>query len=278
MTGNADSKGDKALPQRLIWCVAMMIAIGLHAGAAVAFLQEHPPVLDAAEDTGVMMMVELAALPVASAADDPGDATPPAPDSAPSEATPPAPEVEEKLAAPSSNTQPQVDSTPYETPPDDLSRKATEKKDEQKPDETEATDAAQAQPPAPAAAASSATDGGAPGVIQDDQNAAKQQGTILEAREIPPSWQKSLMAHLGRHKRYPQEARQRRIQGETTIEFTVDRSGKVTASRIAHSSGSPILDQEVLAMLARAQPLPVLPAQNKAAAVQVVLPIKYKLH
>jgi protein TonB len=43
------------------------------------------------------------------------------------------------------------------------------------------------------------------------------------------------------------------------VAFTLDRSGKVVSSHLTKSSGSPVLDQEALAVLERASPLPAPP-------------------
>src|SRR5215470_17499574 len=59
------------------------------------------------------------------------------------------------------------------------------------------------------------------------------------------SWQRSLVAHLERFKRYPPDAASAR--GVATLAFSLDRSGRVVSSRIARSSGSAPLDRETLA-------------------------------
>jgi periplasmic protein TonB len=53
-------------------------------------------------------------------------------------------------------------------------------------------------------------------------------------------------------KRYPAKARSSGEQGIATVAFTIDRQGRLLTSRIVKSSGSPMLDQETLAMLGRA--------------------------
>src|SRR5437016_675146 len=72
-----------------------------------------------------------------------------------------------------------------------------------------------------------------------------------------PSWQRLLVAQLERHKRYPPQAGGK--VGEARLAFSIDRGGRVLASRIVHSSGSDALDREALALLRRAAPLPPPP-------------------
>ncbi|MGE3247491.1 MAG: energy transducer TonB [Beijerinckiaceae bacterium] len=256
------------------WAVAATLAISFHASLALIALAEPERPARFIEDEGIPFVVELAPLPVSSEGEGPGDTRQEAPDAQP---TPPAPEVEEKLAAKSENNQPQADATPYETPPDTLSRKKTEKKDNEKKDEAEATDAAKATPAQPAPASAAAETGGEPAKDVDETSAAKKTGSVMEAHEAPHNWQRSLMAHLGRNKRYPRQARARKEQGEVLVEFVVDRTGRVVSRKLMKSSGSALLDKEVMEMLLRAQPLPKFSGRMSAAQVHVVLPIRYRL-
>jgi len=87
------------------------------------------------------------------------------------------------------------------------------------------------------------------------------------------SWQRLLVAQLERHKRYPPQARGK--VGEAKLAFSIDRTGRVIASRIMHSSGSEALDQEALALLRRAAPLPPPPAGLPDDRLSFVVPIRY---
>ena len=55
-----------------------------------------------------------------------------------------------------------------------------------------------------------------------------------------------------------------------TLSFTVDRNGRVLARSIARSSGVAALDEEVLAMVQRAQPLPAFPPAMTQHSVNLV--------
>ncbi len=87
------------------------------------------------------------------------------------------------------------------------------------------------------------------------------------------NWQKSLVAHLGRFKRYPAQARG--AEGVVSLAFSIDRQGRVVNSRIAKSSGSAVLDAEALAMIKRAAPLPPPPAEIADADLSFVVPIRF---
>lgn len=84
-----------------------------------------------------------------------------------------------------------------------------------------------------------------------------------------------LAAWLNRHKRYPEPARRLRQQGMVRVSFTLDRNGRVIGQRIVASSGHRALDEEVLAMLRRASPMPKPPPGQDRFTVTV--PISFSL-
>lgn len=92
-----------------------------------------------------------------------------------------------------------------------------------------------------------------------------------------PSWQGLLLARLEAAKRYPEDARMRREQGVTLLRFTMDRDGKVLSAKIQKSSGFDALDQETLALIQRAQPLPRPPAEVSGNTIELVVPIEFTL-
>jgi protein TonB len=91
------------------------------------------------------------------------------------------------------------------------------------------------------------------------------------------SWQGRLQAHLARFKQYPTEARLRHHEGTPVVRFTMTRSGKVLSYRLENSSGHDLLDQEALALIERAQPLPPLPDEVPNATIELVLPLRFQL-
>jgi protein TonB len=90
-------------------------------------------------------------------------------------------------------------------------------------------------------------------------------------------WESALAAHLERFKRYPQEARARGEQGTATVAFTIDHNGRLVSSRIVQSSGFARLDQETLAMLARAQPMPKPPDSALDSELSFVVPVRFNI-
>jgi len=90
-------------------------------------------------------------------------------------------------------------------------------------------------------------------------------------------WETELVAHIERFKRYPPDARARGDQGVARVTFTVDRDGWVRGTRIVQSSGSPELDREALAMLARAQPVPRPPEHALTDELSFVIPVRFNI-
>lgn len=74
------------------------------------------------------------------------------------------------------------------------------------------------------------------------------------ARNAIANYASTLSAHLQRFKR-PGTGK-----GTAVVSFTVNRNGQVVERSIVRSSGSSIVDNEALAMITRAQPMPSFPA------------------
>jgi periplasmic protein TonB len=170
------------------------------------------------------------------------DTSPVAIDLAPSDDTIDQPEI-----APVPEEQPkQVE----EPPPPEPSQAVVAPPEEPKPQPIE-----QPKPPSPAVPAR--VKGGAP--------------------RVESSWQTALVRHLQQYKRYPSEAQSRGDEGVVQLSFTVDRTGHVLNREIVRSSGHRELDNEVMSMIERAQPLPPFPATMPQAKLELTVPIRFSL-
>lgn len=89
-----------------------------------------------------------------------------------------------------------------------------------------------------------------------------QTASAAHAAAIRASFQRRLLAHLERHKRYPRMAETRRQTGTGYLRFRMDRDGNVLSFHVVKSSGHTLLDDEILDLIRRAQPLPVLPPEQ----------------
>jgi protein TonB len=92
-----------------------------------------------------------------------------------------------------------------------------------------------------------------------------------------PTWQGLLLGRLEQFKRYPRSAQSRHQQGIAYLRFTMDRAGKVVSASIDKSSGFDLLDQETLALIRRAEPLPVPPSEVPGDPIELVVPVQFFL-
>ncbi len=59
--------------------------------------------------------------------------------------------------------------------------------------------------------------------------------------------------------------------------FTMDRAGHVLSAALVRSSGSPALDEEAVALIHRAEPMPPMPAEMQGPTVTLTVPITFAL-
>src|SRR5262249_17466446 len=98
---------------------------------------------------------------------------------------------------------------------------------------------------------------------------------IARITNAKASWQGLLMAHLEKHKKYPKRSERRREQGTGLLRFRMDRNGKVLSYALERSAGYEALDEEVLEMIVRAQPLPALPAEITESTMEIIIPVQF---
>lgn len=252
------------------WATAAIIVLAVHlGGAAMAFI--HWQEEEAADDVAGAIVVELAPLPAATPVDSPDVAhgplmeeavlTPQAAKQAVQEAPKELPVVEQ---SPAPNPEVVLPTPrPVEEKKEDEQENQQAVQEKQNPDQASAAPLTTAPPrveaqPAPAAASP---------VPSTSVNLARAQA----------SWERSLINHLNRHKRYPEAARSRSAQGVVLMAFSIDRGGNVLASRVLRSSGSSHLDEEGLAVLKRASPLPAPPVQLPGPVLELTLPVQFKI-
>ncbi len=85
-------------------------------------------------------------------------------------------------------------------------------------------------------------------------------------------FQQALLRHIGRYQRYPGDARRNHLQGTVETFFSMRRDGTLLDVWVKRSSGQPVLDQEAIETVRRAQPLPPIPPElPNRLNVQVLL-------
>jgi len=90
-------------------------------------------------------------------------------------------------------------------------------------------------------------------------------------------FQIKLLKHLHRHKRYPAGARAKREQGVVYVRFAMNRRGNVLSAVLEKRGRWADLDAEGLALLMRAQPLPLPPAEVTGDPIEMIVPVEFSL-
>jgi protein TonB len=257
-----------------IWVASCAIAMALHlAIAAWLFALPEPP--DPAESfDGASIPIDLTAVAIASSDISAPRIGPPAPDVAAQEASrfnrtselPPAAEKSDILIEQQSISDQDV--VLQKPAPDEIKEEAPPK-DEQKP-----------EPPSPERQAAAAQEAAAPpraDAVPAPTPKSASEGISPSAQRSRSTWERALVVHLDRHKRYPDAARRDQVVGEAVVEFLMRRNGTVVSRRILKGSGSPLLDQEALALFDRAAPLPIPPLEVSGESFLLNVPIRFRI-
>jgi protein TonB len=254
----------------LRWAAAAVLVTGMHiGGGALAMLHWNdgePP-----EESAGSVAIELAPVAVAL----PVDTTDLAHGPLVEEAAPTAQAAHESIEEVEKDL-PKADPSPL-APEPEVALPIAKPVDDRKPDEQSQKPLPQQQSQEQAAPAPLTTSPPRVHTATADTAAAPSPGTSAIPASIQASWQRALISHLNRFKRYPEAARVRGIQGVVKVEFTIDREGRIVASHVAQSSGSSALDAEALATLRRANPLPAPPVKAADATFYLVLPIHFRI-
>ncbi|MGB9393962.1 MAG: energy transducer TonB [Pseudolabrys sp.] len=239
-------------PESARWVACFVLAAGFHVAGAAALLARWNDASDLVANAPVIT-IELAALPVAP--ETTPNEIPPGPQQQDTEPAPqPDKPLEKKLELP---PDPKAEPLQAIVPPP----KAVEKPREKKPKQKHAS----------LASDPSSAD------TKSERAAAPTAGANSQNPNALPNWKSQLVAQLERSKRYPPEAQSRGEQGVAQLAFSVDRSGGVHNARITRSSGSSLLDQATLALVARAAPLPPPPPEITGSQIPISVPIHYNM-
>lgn len=103
------------------------------------------------------------------------------------------------------------------------------------------------------------------------QAAAPNSGASSASPAANASWRGSLIAHLNRFKRFPNGA----SPGTVQVAFSIDRGGRVLSARLVRGSGDAALDEEAVAMIRRASPVPAPPDGIGGGAIALAVPVRF---
>ena len=250
-------------PATPVWASALLVAVALHAGC-LTFAMTRAPSEDVADALGAPAM-EIG-LDLVAPHQDQTD-LPPGPEAEASAASSAA--VEQKAKVEQTDLPKEQ---PTETPdPDRLvapDASKPRKDDSPKVMETRANAAAES------VASEAAAPPSIPDAIEAARSTAPAQGTGESARLVKTTWQKELVAHLNRFKRYPTNSTRR--GAEIMVTFTLDRFGHVLSSNIQRGSGDAGFDHAVIAMLKLADPVPPPPPLVADEGLTFSLPVIFR--
>jgi len=246
------------------WTFAAIVAIALHATAALPLL--YPRVENDADPAGAIA-VELAPITAASALT-PTD-VPPGPLML-KEA--PAAETREQTKAKVAEEVLRVAPAPLAPEP------SLQVPDPQPEKKAEVDDKAAPEQKSQIALSEPMTTAPPPAEAKISDAAVAPVGLSAIAVKAQVAWQKSFVAHINRYKRYPAEAEAHKMTGIVTVVFMLDRRGQVLSSRVMHSSGSAVLDEEAVDLLRRAAPLPTPPQDVPPEGIHLSIPIRFHMN
>jgi periplasmic protein TonB len=249
---------------RTVWISAAAGAVALHVGCvALALAAMNPNEPD--DDLGapaIEIGVELASPQI-----DPTD-LPPGPDA---EATAPSPAVVEQKEVVEETDLPKAMPTDTDDPDRVVSPNDTKKPKEDDPK----TPTAQANPSEASAAAEATATPSVETAPVAPRSAAPVQGTGQSADRARVTWQKELMAHLNKYKRYPADRAAR--AAEVVVGFVLDRVGHVLSMHVVKGSGDASFDDAALAMLQKSDPVPAPPPLLADEGLSFTLPVIFQV-
>jgi TonB family protein len=256
---------DDHKPSRRIWISAAVIALALHiGGAALAIVQLQS---DEDDDALGAQAIEIG-LEMASVRREVTD-LPPGPDTDASAASP---QLNEQKAEVKETDLPQ--DKPTET--EEADRVVTENESKKPKEDDPKIAAVQTMASTESVAAEATATPSSEAIPEGPRSVAPAIGTGDTARRVRATWQKELIAHLDKHKRYPAERQQK--SAEIFVRFTLDRVGHVLDASIEKGSGDAAFDEAALAMLRRSDPVPAPPPLIADEGLSFTLPVIFRIN
>jgi TonB family protein len=251
-------------PSRRLWIFAAIAAIAIHLGC-VALAVAHMRTDESDQDLGapaIEIGLEMSS-PHREATD-----LPPGPDTDASVASP---ALAEQKAVVKETDLPK--DTPTET--EDPDRVVTDNDSKKPVDDTPEKAAVQTSASQESVAAEATAMPSVENAPESERSVAPQQGTGESARRIRATWQKELIAHLDKHKRYPADRTLK--HAEIVVNFVLDRLGHVVSAKIVKGSGDAVFDEAALAMVHRSDPVPPPPPLVADEGLSFTLPVIFRV-
>ncbi len=254
----------EAKPSRRLWVFAAAVALALHLGCgalAIAHLREAESD-DALGANAIEVGIEFASVR--------------------REVTdlPPGPDADASVASPAlAEQQAEVKETelPKDIPtePDEADRLVTPNESNKPKEEDTKIAAVQTQASTESVASEATATPSSEAIPEGPRSVAPALGSGETARRMRATWQKQLVAHLDKHKRYPAQRAQK--SAEIMVSFALDRMGRVLSATIVKGSGDTAFDEAALAMLKRADPVPMPPPLVADEGLNFTLPVNFRV-
>jgi protein TonB len=136
-----------------------------------------------------------------------------------------------------------------------------------RPEALAARDAAGIAVPSHSQATPVAAAGARPAAARTGADASAQRGFV----------ELHVLDWLAQHREYPRAARRAGLEGTVHVRFVIDPEGRIADAAVERSSGARVLDRAALELLGRASPVPGLAQFGLAQALELRLPIDYRL-
>ncbi|TWA58536.1 outer membrane transport energization protein TonB [Azospirillum baldaniorum] len=263
---------ERTAPALARWGGSLVVVLGAHALLALAALSWHVA-MEEAPAAPPAVMLDLPPMPETPAAEPP----PTLESMLPEPELPPEPVIEPE---PEPEPIPEIAPEPPPPVPAEVALPEPPPKPKPKPKE-EPKPKPKAEPPkprpqTPPKAVTEAPANAAPAAAPP-ASAPAQAAPVMRNSNALPTWHGAVLGHLERYKRYPRIAQMRRQQGVPQVHITLDRQGRVLAVRLHKGSGFEALDEETIALVERASPLPAPPPDVAQDRMELVVPVQYFL-
>ncbi|MBR1250957.1 energy transducer TonB [Bradyrhizobium sp. AUGA SZCCT0169] len=255
---------DEQNTSRRLWIFAGVCALALHIGGAALAISHLQA--EEADDALGATAIEIG-LEMASVHREVTD-LPPGPDT---DASTSSPQLAEQKAEVKETELPQD----KPTEPEEADRVVTET-ESKKPKEDEPKIAAVQTAASTESVASEATaTPSSEAIPEGPRSIAPAIGTGETARRVRATWQKELISHLDKHKKYPKDRSQQ--AAEIAVRFTLDRMGRVLSVSIEKGSGDAAFDEAALSMVRRSDPVPAPPPLIADEGLSFTVPVIFRV-
>lgn len=92
------------------------------------------------------------------------------------------------------------------------------------------------------------------------------------------NYENLLASWLSKYKTYPTRAKRRHLTGEATIFVKIGLNGQLLDYKIKNSTGHQILDEAIVTMIERANPMPRIPDEFQRDTYEFIAPVAFELN